>query len=959
MKNRSIKPVLALFLSVFLAGLFASTTLNAGTSEKPCGKRSLFATSATDEGPCAEQQEKKPVKKEKNEAAKVDEEAEQARTTKKDKKTGVKEERGKEEKKERAEMTGESEETEEKEEAEVEDPEEPADTKKIEPARKDEQKEKEKPFFGMFVHEDPDPALSYTLRPFGRGVFASSGKEVEGLPAPPDYPVGPGDEIGVTFWGRVNGDYLVTVSNEGTIEIPLTGPLVVSGLTFKEVKELITRKARSIVGAEATVTMGRLRSIQVFVFGEVVRPGAYKTSSISTVTNALMAAGGTTDIGSLRRVELRRSGEKPRLIDVYDLLIRGDKAWDARLKNGDVVFVPVIGSVAGVGGNVKRPAIYELKGRTTLLDALELAGGVIPNAFTQQVQVERIEGNSKKVVIDINAREADKARAFVLSDGDFIRVSSVAGKDTNAVYLLGNVKRPGRYEHKPGMRLRDLLTGYPDLIEDTHLEYGLIKRLTPDLKTMLVPFNPGALFDGKEAENIALEPLDSIYIFSAWLFRDRPIATIEGEVRIPGPIPIDENHTVKDLVLLAGGPSNEASYGEYELYRKDRLTQEVTLLRLNLKKALLEGGPDNPVLKDGDVVRIHSASESAPEKKVIVYGQVNRPGEYPYATNLRVSDLVFAGGNVTESAYLKEAELASYEFVDGTATKVSYRSIDLERALAGDEEHNVRIRPYDSLFVRELIDWGRQEFVELKGEVRFPGKYIIEKGERLESVIRRAGGFTGKAYLRGAVFTRESVKELQQKNLEEAVRRVEVRLLTEASGQALSATSAEEPKQIETAMALRKELLGKLKGVKAQGRIAIDLETNDTADSGQDIVLEGGDTLIVPARPVQVQVIGAVQNPAAFIYKDDASLSGYIGLAGGLNSEADKERIFVLKSDGTAMTRGSGFWGIGLMSSRLDPGDTIIVPEKLDKGLWLREVKDVTQILYQIAVTAGVLIVAF
>lgn len=954
MKKMAIKPAMGLFLLLTLAILFTLTSMSALATEKPCGKKSLFAASTGQDEPCDEQREKKSTKEDKDSSVEA-EDGQKIHTAKSVKKMAGEEDAA-ENKEDGKKGQANEEDNEVKDQVKA--------SKKKGDEKKDglKKKEKEKAFFGMFVHEDPDPELSFTLRPFGAGVFAKDESAPENLPAPPDYPVGPGDEIGVTFWGRINGDYLVTVSNEGTIDIPVTGPIVVSGLTFKEVKELITRKARTIVGAEASVTMGRLRSIQVFVFGEVARPGAYKTSSISTITNALMAAGGATGIGSLRRVELRRSGEKPRQIDVYDLLIKGDKTWDARLKNGDVVFVPVIGPVAGVGGNVKRPAIYETKGRTTLSDALELAGGVIPNAFTQQVQVERIEGNSKKVVIDINAKDSDKARSFILADGDFIRVSSIPGKETNAVFLHGNVKRPGRYEMKPGMRLRDLITGYPDLLEDTHLEYGLIKRLTPDLKTMLVPFDPGALFNGKETENIALEPLDSVYMFSAWLFKDRPVATIKGEVRIPGPIPIDENHTVKDLVLLAGGPTNNASYGEYELYRKDRITQEVTLFRLSLKKALLEGGPDNPVLKDGDVVRIHSADESAPGKKVIVYGQVNRPGEYPYAANMRVSDLIFAGGNLTQSAYLKEAELASYESLDGAATKVSYRPIDLQKALSGDEGHNIKIRPYDSLFIREMTDWGRQDFVELKGEVHFPGKYIIEKGEHLSSVIKRAGGFTGKAYLKGAVFTRDSVKELQQKNLEEAVRRIEVRLLTEASGQALSSTSAEEPKQIETAMALRRELLGKLKGVKAQGRIAIDLEPDEMAASSHDIVLEGGDTLTIPARPAQVQVLGAVQNPAAFIYNDEASISGYIGLAGGLNSEADKDRIFVLKSDGTAMSRGSGFWlaGFGgLMSSRLDPGDTIIVPEKLDKGLWLREVKDITQILYQIAVTAGVLIVAF
>lgn len=816
-------------------------------------------------------------------------------------------------------------------------------------------------FFERLAAQDPNFEYYAKIKPFGQGIFTEAENNApDNLPVAPDYPVGHGDEIGVMLWGRVSGEYLLTVSREGTISLPMIGPIVVNGLTFSQVKELISRKAKSIVGAEVAVTMGRLRSIQVFVLGEVASPGAYKVNAIATVSNALMAAGGNASIGSLRRVELRRAGEKPKQIDFYDLLLKGDKSGDARLRNGDVVFVPVTGAVASVAGNVKRPAMYEMKGSTSLFDALELSGGVVPTAYTQQVQVERIEDNKKRVVIDINAGDADKARSFMLRDGDFVKVLSITAKDTNAVYLYGNVKRPGKYELKPGMKLGDLITGFSDLLEETHLSYGIIKRQTKELNTVIVPFNAGELISGSQSENHALMPLDSIYIFSTWLFRDRPIVKIEGEVRIPGSFTIDENFTVKDLVLMAGGLTKEASYGEYELYRKDRVTQGVTLSRLDLGKALQGIDTENPVLQDSDIIRVHSALEKEPNKTIMVHGMVNRPGEYAYASNMTVRDLVFAGGGLKESAYLKDAELASYEVEDGKTSKVSYRILDLEKALSGDSEHNLVIKPNDSLFVREIIDWRSQQYVEVKGEVKFPGRYVFKKGETLSSIIKRAGGFTGQAYLKGAVFTRESVRELQQKNLEESLKRLEVRLLNDASGQALSSLDAEEPRKIETATAMRRELINKLRATKAQGRISIKLdEAGKFNGSSYDVTLEDGDTLHVPMRPTQVQVMGAVQNPAAFIYEQDTPLSRYISKTGGYNEEADEGRVFVLKSDGTAMSKNSGSWSISFMSSKLDPGDTVVVPEKLDKGLWVRNVKDITQILYQIAVTAGVLIVAF
>lgn len=821
---------------------------------------------------------------------------------------------------------------------------------------------KEASIFERLMAQDPSLAASTAIRPFGQTYFSSGElSSQENLPPSPDYPVGYGDEIGVTFWGRVSGEHLLKVTRDGLISLPMIGALNVNGLTFKEVSDLISAKARSIIGAEVSVTMGRMRSIRVFVLGEVTRPGSYKMTATSTISNALMAAGGAAQIGSLRKIEHRRGNEKPKRIDFYDLLLKGDKSGDSRLMDGDVIFVPVTGPVIGIAGNVKRPAMYEMKGGESLLDAIELSGGVIPTAYTQQVQVERVENNSKRIVADINAGDAGNARSFALRDGDLVKVLSITGKDTNAVYLYGNVKRPGKYELKPGMKLSGLITGYSDLLEETHLTYAVVKRLTPELTTRVIPFNIGALLSGSLSDDIVLEPLDSIFVFSTWLFQDRPTVKIEGEVRKPGRYTMEENLRVKDLVLLAGGLTTDASNGEYELYRKDELTGTTTLMRLNIGSALKGEASHNPVLRPLDLVRVHSALEAEPRKTVSVYGMVNRPGDYDYASNMKVSDLVFAGGGLKESAYLKEAELASHTVQDKMTSTLSYRTIDLEKALSGDSAHNLLIKPYDYLFVRKLVDWHDTQFIELGGEVMFPGKYLFKKGERLSSVISRAGGFTNDAYLKGAVFTRESVRKLQQTSLDESLRKLEVRLLAQTSGQAITSTGADDVKELEAALTMKKELLEKLKSVKAQGRISLNLdERTDLIGATHDIALEDGDRLIVPLVPTQVQIMGAVQNQAAFLFEKSGTVRNYIKMAGGLNSEADSDRVFILKSDGTALSK-NGSWGLSFafMSSKLDPGDTIVVPEKIDKGQWLREVKDITQILYQIAVTAGVLIVAF
>jgi protein involved in polysaccharide export with SLBB domain len=378
-----------------------------------------------------------------------------------------------------------------------------------------------------------------SLEIFGHNLFSeapSTFAPIRAMPVSNGYIVGPGDEIKILMWGRLDERYSLEVDNEGVINFPKIGPLTVGGLTFEEVKDLIRRKAEAITGVNVNVSMGKLRTIQVFVLGEVKNPGVYTVSSLAAMTNALLASGGPTDLGSLRRVELKRQGKVISVIDLYDFLLKGDTSADTRLMPGDVVFLPQAGPMVSVSGNVKRPAIYELKDDLDLKTALDLAGGLTPWGYKQRIQIERASENQQQIIVDIPYAELIEKKPILLKDGDLIRVFPIIPDSMNSVYLFGNVLRPGQYEYKQGLRVSDILPNIETLDKDTYFGYALIKRYHfENMKAELIPFDLGRLLFSKDlSQDIALRPLDELYVFNQRTFEDRKFAIVEGEVRKPG-----------------------------------------------------------------------------------------------------------------------------------------------------------------------------------------------------------------------------------------------------------------------------------------------------------------------------------------------------------------------------------------------------------------------------------------
>src|SRR3990172_110135 len=574
-------------------------------------------------------------------------------------------------------------------------------------------------------------------------------KSSEGIPVEPDYIIKTGDKINILLLGKANAQYSLTVGSDGTILFPNVGPLYVEGMTFEEVKKFLAKQAKNIVGAEINVTMGMLRSIQVFVLGEVKKPGAYTVSAMSTLTNALMASGGPTQIGTLRKVELKRNNNKTiAIMDFYDLLLKGDKSKDMRLQNGDVVFVPTAGPLVGVAGNVKRPAIYELKGETDLAGILELAGGIIPTAYTQQIQVERVEKNQRRIVVDLNTIERDIAKTFKLQDADLVKVFSIVDKDTNVVYLHGNVKRPGKYELKKGMRLKNLIKDESELLQETYFEYGLIKRLVPpSFEVKLIPFSLGSLlFKSSQEDNIELTPRDSIYIFSKWLFKDKPSASIEGEVRKKGSFELGDNFSVKDLVLLAGDLTKEAYLKKAEIVRVNK-KREYQTIYFNLVKAMAGDKSENLILQDEDKVIIHSMWEEKWKEIVTIVGEVKKIREKDSQQQGKIEDIRVKRLQTdleTEQERLKKVEEERKSLLDkGIITPTE----DLIKKLDEKIERQ-----------KQKIQEGEDTLSKTEKEIKESMEFLLTDEMTIKDLMFKAGGGTRNTHLEEAELYRTDWK---------------------------------------------------------------------------------------------------------------------------------------------------------------------------------------------------------
>ena len=692
--------------------------------------------------------------------------------------------------------------------------------------------EQERGEFQNFISK----SLGKTLPMYGYNLFNEAPDTfapVENIPVTPDYLIGPGDEIVIKGWGQIDINVRAVVNRDGEINLPKVGTINVAGIRYQELqgylKNAIGRVFRNF---NLDVTLGKLRSVQVFVVGQARQPGVYTVSSLSTLVNTLFASGGPSTKGSLRHIQVKRSGEIVTELDMYDLLLKGDKTKDVSLLPGDVIYIPPVGQLVAISGSVNSPAIYELKDdKTTLADLLNLAGGLTSVAEGDKVRVERIADRDMRKVEEFPLNQAGLER--VLKDGDLVQVDSIRGRFDNAVTLRGNVASPGRYPWKDGMRVSDLIQNKDFLIVRDYWErQNQIFRQRSNRED----------FYGDKATT-----------------QDKTPTKPRAEISQEGHTEINQEILYSEVV---GHTRNEVNWNYAVIERLIKSDLTTVLIPFNLGHAL-EGKetPDNQKLEAGDVITIFSK--------------------------------------------------------DDIKVPIAEQSV----------------------------------YVRLEGEVSFAGVYKALPGETLRQLIVRVGGLTPHAYLFGAELNRESVRIMQQKRLQEMAGRMEADIKRNLADKQHSATTSDEANSAKLQAEAQTGLVSSMRRVQATGRVVLDIPPRNASEKNlPELALEDGDRFFVPSKPSTASVMGMVYNENAFIFKPGTRVSDYLEKAGGPTRDADKSRIYLLRADGSVLSAQNSSSIFGSFSSQeLMAGDTVVVPELLDKFSFTRELKDWAQILYQFA----------
>jgi len=669
------------------------------------------------------------------------------------------------------------------------------------------------------------------LRIFGYNMFDGSPESfspiLEATP-PPDYKLGPGDNILVNIWGRVDMQLDLTIDREGKIFIPKVGEIPVWGVTLDAFRALLESRLSIIYSDyKLSISLGKIRRIKVFVYGEVKRPGGYTTSSLTTLFNVLYLAGGPTQTGSLRTIKQIRNSQVLSQIDLYRFLTQGDNSQDSKLESGDVVFVPVVGPLVKISGQVKRPAIYEIRGGEKVSDLIELAGSPTAEAFLEKISIDRVGLEDSRIIQDINLSETARIgdpelftkADLSLKDGDEIRIPSIFDLRKNTVKLMGNVKHPGMFGLVDSMTVIDLIDHGEQLQHNTHLERANLFRTFPDQRREVYQINLAAILQGADSTNFLLIDKDSLVVYS-------------------------ENEIKRDKV-------------------------------------------------------------------VSIYGAVKRPGTYEFFENMKLSDLIFLGGNPLRQSYLLQAEIARIN--PGKPSEVIFAN--LEKVLnEEDSSEDFFLREDDKVFVRTIPRWQLDNNVIIEGEVMFPGPYMLTKeDEKLSDLFQRCGGFTPDAFIEGIVFVRSTITEDVEKR--------QVRDILAATEQTILDTLNRPLPKLNQTLDLSKV-----------SRIVINpREVLKNHKSPDNIKLQKGDYVFVPRAPAGVQVLGAVGSVGTVAYKKNKNLGYFIKSSGGYSRDADKSQTRLAKANGRVLG------GTDAFNSRVEPGDMIVVPQKIKREKqWFR-----------------------
>ena len=756
-------------------------------------------------------------------------------------------------------------------------------------------------------------SVGHPLPLFGQSLFVeppSTFSPVDLMQVPSDYILGPGDELRISIWGQVEANLRVIVDRSGQVYIPHVGDISVAGVHYGELEPYLKNQISHIFkNFNLTATMGRLRTMQVFVVGEARSPGTYTVSALSSLVDAIFACGGPSPHGSLRDIQVRRDGKTITHFDLYDLLIRGDKSKDVQLDSGDVLYIPPVGPLVAISGSVNAPAIYEIKNGSTLQDLIDIAGDLSTVADTNKITMDRIADHEARKTLEFPYD--DQSRALPLRDGDIVRVFSIVPRFIDTVTLRGNVANPGRYPWKPGMRIRDLI---PDAQALLTREYW---RNRADSVTGSATEYP---VRKESRRNVPAYPTQTNQSYASGV-------TPNGT---------QQNGMTPNTNVPAGAAGGTATNNNYN-YSTGTDAENGALYYPN-QQALQNGMPPAPGA---------SMTNQEPYRTSLDYRNRNRVREVveevrSYAPEINWDYAIIQRVNPKD--------------LSSKLIWMSPRKAIIEK----DEASNRALEPGDivTIFSQKEINVpqdDQSQYVIIEGEVMRPGIYKLEKNETLRSILQRAGGLTPNAYVYGTQFTRESAREDQQKSLDELARTMEVQIRQSAMSVAASASPGDLPQML----AAQEAIIDQLRSTRASGRVALAVHPTDKSVSDfPNLVMEDGDHLMIPHTPSTIAVVGDVYNPGSFIYETHNTTGDYLEIAGKGKPQSDLHHAFVLRANGVVVAANnvnSVFTGSRFERIRLYPGDEIVVPYKLPTGAFVRGLRDWTQIASQLAITAAAL----
>ena len=825
----------------------------------------------------------------------------------------------------------------------------------------------------------PDDDMNY-VKQFGYSVFDKIPlrDQIMTGTVPDSYRLGVGDALVVSFKGSKEEIITVNVDREGRLIIPSLLPINVAGISFSDVKALLKKQvSESLIGTEVYISIATLRQISVLVAGEVENPAMVRTTSLATPIEVLLHVGGVKKTGSLRNIILQRGSERT-LIDLYNV-IEGSNAEIINLMDGDRLIVPIIGATVAVDGNVIRPGIYELKDNEKQVSAkvaLSLAGGTIRargNAYTH-LQFDDMG------VLNFERLNLNGA----LNSGEIIIVNLLENSQIGKVSLMGHVKTPGVRSVNIFNNVKDLIGSVKNLTQNPYLLFGIIERTDYLTQTrQLIPFSPQKVLFGNE--NIDLIDEDNVVIFGRhdieFLKSDiirQAIFTseyLEEEFLANGELNILYCAPVKKLARIISDTQSDrfatatrAVFVRRESTQEQQKDREIMLdeaefaaLEQQRSQALLgfNAGPNAMAIdqlqqENDEESEEPNNFENCPsvyqevdnllsftlEHIVSVDGAVRLPGVFPIANNTAVNLLLAVSGGTSNDANMARIEITSYreeardgnlvmnwEYVDGSISDLAVKYVNVGGG--------VRVSSVYTNFEAGAV--------LLSGEFSQPGVYTIRKGEKLSSLIARAGGITGQAYPYGAIFTRDRVKQMQKQEMRQTAQRLQSAMVSASVKKNIDAQGAIALQNMVNQMA-EQEFVGRV--VIESDPIVLDLDPN------KDIVLEAGDSLFMPKRPNFIVTVGDVLNPSALQFIPGKGVASYLEEVGGFTRAADEDRVFVVYPNGVAKPINLASWG-GDRDLSIPPGSAIVVPTDLSPYDSLTLIREIGDIFRNLAVSAA------